>query len=80
MERCINTKFNIGDVVYIAHSYEMYSPNKEPYVVCGIDIKINANKTWIIYDVKQDGITNRFTEEWLCETYEECTRWCEKRN
>lgn len=80
MKECIETRFDIGDAVYIPDNYEEYVPNLTPYVIYGIQTKYYADKTKILYEVKQNDRTDCVVEEWLCATYDECVQWCKKHN
>ena len=48
MKKCIEIRFDIGDVVYIPYNHEEYIPNITPYVVYGIHTKSYADKTKIL--------------------------------
>lgn len=76
----IETMFNIGDNVYAADHYYDYCAVKEPYIISDIIVNINSRGTRVMYCVEQNGRTDRFPEEWLFNTYEECTKWCNERN
>lgn len=74
------TKFNVGDTVYTAYLYHDLYAIKEPYVVSDIIVTIDNRGTKIAYRLNHDGYTERVPEEWLFNTYEECTKWCDKQN
>ena len=76
----INTKFDVGDEVYIADSYYEYYASSKPYVITRVHIKSDGNKTHITYDVEQDGFRDIVTEGLVFQTYEECTKWCKNHN
>lgn len=76
----IETKFNIGDIVYIADHYYDFYANKKPYIVKDVLIDINKRRTHIKYEVEQDDITYRVPEKWTFNTYEECAKWCDEHN
>lgn len=80
MKITINTKFDIGDVVYAADHYYDYYTSHTPYVVSDIIINVNDRDVRTMYCVEQNGIANRFPEDWLFATYEECTKWCDENN
>jgi hypothetical protein len=80
MTRTIITKYNIGDAVFAAESYYVYVPNSKPYIVSGIEVKINTKTIRISYEIEQEGITHRFPEDWLFSTHEECVQWCKEHN
>lgn len=76
----IETKFNIGDMVYIAdHYYDLY-PQQEPFIITDILININGHSTLIRYDAECNNGSCRVPEEWVFKTYAECTKWCEEHN
>ena len=80
MKLSIETKFNIGDTIYIAECYEDWCTYKKPFIISDISIYANSHTTHILYEVQQDGLTDRVPEDWVFGTYEECTKWCEKHN
>ena len=74
------TKFDIGSTVHIADFYDEFIPYKQQMIVRDVDIRIFHDKTFITYFVEYDGVTERVPEEWLFNTYEECTKWCKEQN
>lgn len=80
MQIIIETKFDIGEVVYIADFYEEFIPRRKPVLVRNFDIRFYGNQTFVTYLVIEDGITERVSEGWMFSTYEECVEWCEKKN
>ena len=80
MKHMIETRFNVGDVIYIADHYYDYYASRTPYVVSGILIHINNKEARVLYDVKQGKLTDRFPEYLCFSTYEECAKWCERHN
>ena len=80
MTIAIETKFNVGDAVYVADHYFDYYPVQTPYVINDILINISNRGTRIMYCVEHDDTTDRFPEDWLFSTYEECTKWCDEQN
>lgn len=76
----VETKFNIGDSVYVAEPYEAYWANKEPYVVVNVVIRVSADHTIIIYYIKQGQSITSALERNLFSTYVECAKWCEEHN
>lgn len=76
----IETRFNIGDIVYAAdHYYDFYAV-KEPYIINDIIVNISNNGIRTMYCAEQNGRTTRFPAEWLFDTYAECTKWCKAKN
>lgn len=80
MNISINTKFNIGDKVYIADLYYDFYACRKPHTIIDILIDINRHRTHIMYEVKQDNVTYRVPERLTFDTYEECAKWCEEHN
>lgn len=76
----IETKFDIGEIVYIADFYGEFVAYKVPVLIRDFDIRICNNKVFVTYLVTQDGITERVPEDSVFYTYEECTKWCEAQN
>ena len=80
MEALIETKFNIGDTVYIADHYYDFYANSEPCLITDVLIDINSRRTRISYEVKQGDFTHLITEALVFDSYDECAKWCEARN
>lgn len=80
MKITAETKFNVGDTVYIADHYYDFYANHKPYIVSDVLIDINSKRMHISYDVDQDDFTYSVPEEWVFATYEECTKWCDEHN
>ena len=80
MKFTIDTKFNIGDPVYLAETYECYWANKEPYIVTDIMIKVNERGHSITYQISQNGFTDIVSEHMLFQTYADCAKWCKEHN
>ena len=80
MEFTVKTKFNIGDVVYIAkHYYDLYAC-KEPRIITDILFCGNARFMNIRYELAYNGSTEILPETWVFGSYEDCTKWCEEYN
>lgn len=76
MTLTINTKFNIGDTVFVpACYYELYA-QRESYTIKDILINVRCNKTYVRYEIEQDGCIDIVSENWTFATYEECEEWC----
>lgn len=71
----IETKFNIGDIVYLAESYEEFSPSKPLTVVC-IFVKVTQDNIFIEYGLCGEGYYERIIEDMIFATYEECSKRC----
>ena len=80
MKLSIETKFNIGDTVYIAECFEDWFAYKTPHIISDISISASSKAVHILYEVQQDGFTDRVPEDWLFSTNEECAKWCDERN
>jgi hypothetical protein len=80
MKKTVETKFDVGDIVYVADHYYDFYAQKKPYIIKDIVINITSSNTHIKYEVEQDSVIDRVPEEWIFETYTECTKWCEEHN
>jgi hypothetical protein len=76
----IETEHNIGDIVYSAYLYYELYAIQEPYVINDIVININNRGIRVMYCIEQNGRTEKVPEDWIFDTYEECTKWCKERN
>ena len=76
----INTKYNIGDQVYLAQIYHEYYANSEPYEIVGINVHMNEHAIKFTYNIEQGGVITTVSENLLFATYEECTKWCKEHN
>lgn len=78
----IETKFNIGDTVYVTDYYnDTYHASKRRCIINYIDVHVVPNLV-VIYSVtyKDWGTTSEYVEHMLFATYEECQKWCDERN
>lgn len=80
MRLAIETKFSIGDQVYLAEIYHEYLANSKPYTIVGISIHMNEHATKTIYRIEQEGLIDSVSEHILFATYEECAKWCDEHN
>lgn len=80
MRLVTETKYNVGDTVYIADHYYDFYANRQPYTIIDVLINVNSRRTFVQYEVEQDGISYRVPEDWTFATYEECVKWCEEHN
>jgi hypothetical protein len=82
MNITVDTKFNIGDMVYAADCYYDYYPRKIPYTIYNIWINVDAKQDRIItkYGIKSNDDEDIVLEGWIFATYEECVQWCQKHN
>ena len=80
MKLSIETKFNIGDTVYIAECFEDWFTYKKPHIISDISISASSKAVHILYEVQQDGFTDSVPEDFVFSTYEECAKWCNERN
>lgn len=77
----IQTKFNIGDKVWIPNHYHSWFPMKEAYTVFNIDVNIDAQNQRVFYIIKDDnGNTERYPSKLCFKSYDECKQWCEINN
>jgi hypothetical protein len=80
MKFTIETKFNIGDVVYVAQLYHDFYATRNPYTIKSVCIKATPWHTYIKYDVERDGHIESISEACIFTTYEECEKWCKENN
>ena len=80
MKITIETKFDIGDVVYVAHHYYDWYAEHKLYIVRDIVISVRQSIPYIQYDVELDGLVSTVSERVVFKTYEECAEWCAKNN
>lgn len=80
MKFSIDTKFSIGDTVYAADHYYEYYTSHTPYIISDIIVNISSRDTRIMYCVERGEHADRFPEDWLFKTYEECDTWCREHN
>ena len=74
----LETKFNIGDVVYVAETYEVCYANKTPYTITDIIVRLDEDTIKIVYNLHQNYTTTTVSENFLFATYEECVQWCKE--
>ena len=77
MRFTIETKFNVGDTVYIADHYYDFYASKTPHIITDISIKVSTLGAGARYEI--DGV-DWLPRNWVFKTYEECVKWCEERN
>lgn len=80
MKYTIETRFDVGDTVYIADLYYDYYASHTPYVVTGITANVRHNDISVAYYVESEGHTDHLPEAFLFNTYEECAKWCKEHN
>ncbi len=80
MKITVETKFDIGDVVYIADRYHEFYANRKPRVIKNIYIMSTAWRTYVQYEVEYSGTSELVFEACTFATYEECTKWCNENN
>ena len=80
MKITFETKFNIGDQVYLAETYHVYWANSKPYTVVGVNIHMNDHTTKLIYNIELEGLVTSVSERFLFATSDECKQWCEAHN
>ena len=78
----VDTKYNIGDTVYIA---ECYYSEFVPSAACVITkihtacLGVNFPQE-IVYEINNQGFPELVGESTCFATYAECTKWCEEHN
>lgn len=80
MKFTIDTKFNIGDTIYVADHYYDYYASHMPYTITDIVVNINNRDIRTMYYVAQGEHTECLPENWCFGTYTECAKWCEEHN
>ena len=81
MKITIDSKFNIGDAVFVPECYEIYWANPTQHIVKDIFIKVTRNRSVsITYRLLQNELTDVVSENFLFATYEECKLWCDQQN
>ena len=77
----IQTKFNIGDKVWIPNHCHNWFPIREAYTVFNIEVSIDAQSQRVFYIIKNDnGNTERYPSRLCFKSYDECKQWCDKDN
>ena len=71
----IETKYNIGDTIYIPEYYEEYFPSK-PLQIDSILITSN----YIVKYILNSSGYMALEEQNIFKTYNECNEWCNKHN
>ena len=77
----IETRFNIGDLVYLpGFDGEGFRPRKKPFEVQSFWIYYdpNSKKITISYDLDDDLLG--YSESACFASYEECKQWCIEQN
>ena len=83
MRITVDTKFNIGDIVYIPESYLSWASTGEPSRVTGVRVDYHLENGGKINQVILYELSNELfhCNEAICfATYEECQQWCKERN
>ena len=78
MKITVETKFDVGDMVYVANHYHDWYAEHRLYIVRDITINIRKSIPYIQYEVELDGLVSTASERMLFKTYEECVEWCAK--
>ena len=77
----IETRFNIGDLVYV-HGFdgEIFRPREKPLEVQSfrLDYNSNTHKIIVYYNLDDDWLG--YSESACFASYEECEQWCDKQN
>lgn len=73
----VETKFNVGDFVYIPELYHHeWFALKHPFEIYKVVVKIYNNTINICYELLDETIIE-CREDFLFASYEECKQWCE---
>ena len=76
----IETKYNIGDTVYIPEYNEEYFPSK-PLQIDSILMKASTSNYIVKYILNGNGYDIEVNQEQnIFKTYNECDEWCNKHN
>lgn len=82
MKIAIETKFNIGDMVYVPEPYRLWFTERTTREIVNITIECSMRdgkeRMIVLYGL-------RYEDEPVCEdvcfaTYEECAQWCFEQN
>lgn len=77
----LETKFNVGDEVYVADfCYDCFYTSQIPYKISTVTITIDGSVTNITYLVIANGWSETVAEHWIFHTKEECDQWCKQKN
>ena len=79
----INTKYNIGDTVYVAWCYNgEFVPEIQPYVINTVYTYTKNENIKISYGIvdNNDGLEMEIPEDACFRSYAKCTKWCEEHN
>lgn len=77
----IETRFNIGDLVYLpGFDGEEFRPRKNPFEVQSFWLYCDPNTHKIIVSYDLDDDLLGYSESACFASYEECEQWCEKQN
>lgn len=76
----IETKYNIGDTVYVPEYYEEYFPSK-PLQIDSILVQAYPSKHIIKYILNGNRYEVEVSQEQnIFKTYNECNEWCNEHN
>lgn len=78
----IQTKFNVGDKIWIAYHYEdyWYMWNKEGCFIDSIKIYVGEDRQIEFYTIKTDIGYQEFSSRFCFSSFEECFSWCQEEN
>lgn len=81
MDINIQTRFNIGDEVWVPYLYHDWYPLKCRYIITHIDIQIDSKSYRIFYTIKNENNSGQRYPDRMCfGSYEECKQWCDQEN
>lgn len=79
----VETKFNIGDVVYVPESHLSWLGTGEPSKVTGVRVEYRLDSSGVINPVILYELSNELFHynETICfSTFEESQQWCREQN
>ena len=74
----VETKFDIGEEVYIPEPCMYWLPNNTPSMITDIQVKYSKSGTGIFYGVHDNHTPVR--EDMCFGSLEECRQWCKEQN
>lgn len=76
----VETKFDVGDFVYIPElCHHEWFALKHPFEIHKIIIKTYGNTVYIYYELLDETLFER-KEDFVFASYEECEQWCKEQN
>ena len=76
----VETKFNVGDFVYIPELYRHeWFALKRPFEIYKTIINTYGNNVYIYYELLDETLIE-YKEDFIFAYYEECEKWCREQN